>query len=313
MVNGLGAALMVYLIWMRGWPVLLFALAGLLISVFYVAPPIRLKHIGLGELGVLLVWGPLMIGGVYYVAAGDLPAWVWGASLPYALLTTTVLIGKHVDKHDQDKARGIRTLPVLLGPGISRALNVSLMVLFYGLVVGLVLLRWASPWILISFLVLGRLVRVIRIYREPNPAQPPPDYPVWPLWYVSAAFWHNKLAGALFVAGADCAARPAAAVLGALADQCGEWKRLGAVPFGTAPLCSGDNVSAGNPDSTLAQSMQSDGRCREASSERGDPCACRTCAETRKAGYALFQIGSESYSPLKSGVRFSRKALTPSR
>jgi len=201
LVNAVDAALMVYLISMRGWPVLLFALAGLFISVFYVAPPIRLKHIGLGELGVLLVWGPLMIGGVYYVAAGEVPSWVWGAALPYALLTTTVLIGKHVDKLDQDKARGIRTLPVVLGGEVSRGLNVALMVLFYVLVVGLVLLRWASPWILLSFLALGRLVRVMRIYREPKPAQPPPNYPVWPLWYVSAAFWHNKLAGALFVLG----------------------------------------------------------------------------------------------------------------
>ena len=28
---------------------------------------------------------------------------------------TTVLIGKHVDKYEQDARRGIRTLPVILG------------------------------------------------------------------------------------------------------------------------------------------------------------------------------------------------------
>ena len=38
--------------------------------VFYVAPPIKLKHHGLGEPGVFVVWGPLMIGGTYYVTAG---------------------------------------------------------------------------------------------------------------------------------------------------------------------------------------------------------------------------------------------------
>ena len=47
--------------------------AGLFISVFYVAPPLRLKHRGLGELGVLIVWAPLMIGGSYFVAAGTMP------------------------------------------------------------------------------------------------------------------------------------------------------------------------------------------------------------------------------------------------
>ena len=61
-----------------------FALAGLFISVFYVAPPLKLKHHGLGEPGVFVVWGPLMIGGTYYVTAGTLPPWVWVATLPYA-------------------------------------------------------------------------------------------------------------------------------------------------------------------------------------------------------------------------------------
>ena len=57
----------------RGWPVAAFALAGLFISVFYVAPPLKLKHHGLGEPGVFLVWGPLMTGGTYFVTAGSIP------------------------------------------------------------------------------------------------------------------------------------------------------------------------------------------------------------------------------------------------
>jgi 1,4-dihydroxy-2-naphthoate octaprenyltransferase len=93
LINLIDAAIMVYLIAMRGWLVLLFALAGLFISVFYVAPPIRLKKIGLGEMGVVLVWGPLMTGGTYFVTTGQIPAWALLASLPYALLVGTVLIG----------------------------------------------------------------------------------------------------------------------------------------------------------------------------------------------------------------------------
>jgi 1,4-dihydroxy-2-naphthoate octaprenyltransferase len=48
---------------------------------------------------------------------------------------------------------------------------------------------------------LPRLVRVLRVYRKPRPAEPPENFPVWPLWYVAAAFYHNKLAGGLFVLG----------------------------------------------------------------------------------------------------------------
>src|SRR5205814_2042800 len=133
----------------RGWPVAAFALAGLFVSVFYVAPPLKLKHHGLGEPGVFVVWGPLMIGGTYYVTAGALPAWVWLASVPYALAVTTVLIGKHVDKYEQDKARGIHTLPVLLGRELSLRLNQAAMVAFYAIVLGLVVSGYLGVGVLI--------------------------------------------------------------------------------------------------------------------------------------------------------------------
>src|SRR5438132_1933896 len=185
----------------QGWPVAAFALAGLFISVFYVAPPLKLKHHGLGEPGVFLVWGPLMIGGTYYVTAGALPAWVWLASVPYALAVTTVLIGKHVDKYEQDEARGIHTLPVLLGKDFSLRLNQGAMVAFYAIVLGLVVSGYLGVGVLIVAAALPRLRQVLRAYSQPKPAAPPPGYRVWPLWYVSLAFYHNKLAGRLFVLG----------------------------------------------------------------------------------------------------------------
>lgn len=201
LVNALDALIALYLTALRGWPILAFAAAGLFISVFYVAPPIRLKRIGLGELGVFLVWGPLMIGGTFYATAGTLPPWVWIASLPYAMLVATVLIGKHIDKLEQDRARGIRTLPVLLGEPLARALNAGLMIAFYGVVLGLTLARVVGPWVLLTLFGLPRLIEVLRTYARPRPAAPPPGYPVWPLWYVSWAFVFNRRAGALFLAG----------------------------------------------------------------------------------------------------------------
>src|SRR3989454_4134592 len=152
----------------RGWPVAAFALAGLFVSVFYVAPPLRLKHHGLGEPGVFLVWGPLMIGGTYYVTAGALPAWVWLATVPYAITVTSVLIGKHIDKYEQDSARGIRTLPVLLGKQVSLRLNQVLMVAFYPIVVALVLSGSVGVGVLLVAAALPRLVQVLKAYSQPK-------------------------------------------------------------------------------------------------------------------------------------------------
>jgi 1,4-dihydroxy-2-naphthoate octaprenyltransferase len=200
--NAIDAAIMIYLLLQTGWLVLVFALLGLFVSVFYVAPPIKLKHRGLGEPGVFVVWGPLMIGGTYFVTAGELPPLgVWLASIPYALVVTTVLIGKHIDKLEADREKGIRTLPVILGEKASLWLNSGLMISYYLLTFGLVFAGVLGVWVLLILLALPRLFEVLKIYRDPRPAEPPEDYPVWPLWFVSAAFYHNKLAGGMFVAG----------------------------------------------------------------------------------------------------------------
>lgn len=52
------------------------------------------------------------------------------ASLPYGLLCTTVLMGKHIDKIGYDEPLGIRTLPVLLGETCARTVTLAMMVGF---------------------------------------------------------------------------------------------------------------------------------------------------------------------------------------
>lgn len=202
LVNLIDAAIMIVLALRTSWVVVLFALLGLFISVFYVAPPLKFKHHGLGEPSVFLIWGPLMIGGSYYVTAGTLPtAGMWLASIPFALIVTTVLIGKHIDKLEADKKKGIHTIPVIIGERASLWANSTLMIAYYLVIAALVINGTLSVWVSLVVLAIPRLVRVLKIYGETKPAEPPENYPVWPLWYVAAAFYHNKLAGGLFVVG----------------------------------------------------------------------------------------------------------------
>src|SRR4051794_40861426 len=199
--NAIDLAIMLYLTWVRGPLVIGFALAGLFISVFYVAPPIRLKHHGLGEPGVFIVWGPLMTVGTFFVATGSIPAWVWIASLPYAILVTTVLFGKHIDKIEADTKKGVRTLPVILGERRARAVARAMMIAFYPIVIGAALVGWIGPWIALVVLGIPRLISTLRTFRSPRPETPPHSYVGWPLWFVGAAFVHTRRAGGLLVLG----------------------------------------------------------------------------------------------------------------
>jgi 1,4-dihydroxy-2-naphthoate octaprenyltransferase len=70
---------------------------------------------GPGRTEVFLIWGPLMIGGTYFVTTDTISWPVIVASLPYAILVMTVLMGKHLDKFESDRDKGIHTLPVVLG------------------------------------------------------------------------------------------------------------------------------------------------------------------------------------------------------
>jgi 1,4-dihydroxy-2-naphthoate octaprenyltransferase len=205
-VNVADLAIMLVLFAARGWPVIALGLAGFLLSAAYTAPPLRLKKRGLGELDVLAVWGPLMVGGTYYSAVGELPWQVIAASIPYGLLCTAVLMGKHIDKIPWDEPLGIRTLPVMLGERRSRALTQGLMAGYYVAVVACVI-AGALPWpALLTFGAVPVLVKAWKPFTEPRPDRPPARFPIWPLWFAAVAFLHTRRAGLLLVLGLAVAA-----------------------------------------------------------------------------------------------------------
>jgi 1,4-dihydroxy-2-naphthoate octaprenyltransferase len=189
-----------YLVYLRGSLAWILLGLGAFFVLFYTWP---LKYIGLGEVTVLLVWGPLMIGGGYFVITGQ---WDWNvviASLPYTLGVTTVIFGKHIDKYGEDKVKHIHTLPVIIGERAARYSVVSMMVLQYLSVLYLVLTGFFTPIVLIVVFALPLFRTVLAVYRQPKPAGPPADYPpdAWPLWFVSFAFINNRRFGLLYLAG----------------------------------------------------------------------------------------------------------------
>lgn len=190
-----GAALIYY----RGGLTWVLMAIGAFFVLFYTFP---LKYIGLGEVSLLLVWGPLMVGGGYYVFTGE---WHWNvvlAGLSHSLGVTAALFGKHTDKLDMDAEMHIRTLPVLLGESLARYTTLFVIVLQYVIVVYLVIAGFFTPLMLLVFLSLPMFFRtVVPMYRHPRPTERPEDYPadVWPLWFVASAFAFSRRFGILFL------------------------------------------------------------------------------------------------------------------
>lgn len=197
---GLGIALMAY----KQWDATILLLIGLgaFFVLFYTWP---LKYIAMGEIAVLLVWGPLMIGGGYYVMSQQ---WDWNvvwASLPYVLGVTTVIFGKHIDKREVDLAKKIYTLPVILGEKLSRYAVLGMMFLSYILVIALIATRYFTPVMLIVIFAIPSLKSVYPAFLQPRPETRPEGFPEgnggWPLYFAPLAFTNNRSFGGLFMLG----------------------------------------------------------------------------------------------------------------
>jgi 1,4-dihydroxy-2-naphthoate octaprenyltransferase len=156
------AAIGVGLILVRGWPVAVLGLLGLVGGFGYTAPPLQYKFHALGLPLVFLLMGPLMVGGAYYVITGELswPALV--VSLPVGLLVTAILHGNEWRDVSDDARAGIATLSIRTGRQVAHLLYLSLVVGAYLALALAVAAGALPPPSLLAMLSLPLLVRAIR-------------------------------------------------------------------------------------------------------------------------------------------------------
>jgi 1,4-dihydroxy-2-naphthoate octaprenyltransferase len=184
-----------YLAATGGRLILLLLILGFILDVFYVYP---IKLIGLGELSIAAVWGPLMIGGGYYVLTDE---WSWSIalfSLSYSFSVMEVLLGRHLDKIEADRSRKIHTLPALLGERSTRQLIFCLALLQYLIVIYYIGVGFFSPAMLVVLLAAFiTLPMLSRAYLQPKPASLPDGYPeaAWYMWFIAPALINNFIYG----------------------------------------------------------------------------------------------------------------------
>jgi len=188
------------LLWHTGPEILLPLIAGAFFLLFYTWP---LKRWGLGEVAVLLVWGPLMVCGSLLVAGGSVDTGTIAAGFLFGVGPTLVIFGKHIDKLEFDAAKGVATLPVRLGEARARRWVVAMTVAQYPLAL-LLVFTGALPWpVLLMLASVPSAWRLIRMHRAPRPTACPADWPedTWPLWFVAGAFVHARETALLMLAG----------------------------------------------------------------------------------------------------------------
>jgi 1,4-dihydroxy-2-naphthoate octaprenyltransferase len=112
---GVAAICGVFLLLMRGTPVLLFGLAGVALGVLYSLGPAKLSSLGLGEAAVAVAFGVLPVSGAAWLQGASLDSSLLLFSIPISIWVAAILLINGVPDIDPDEATGKHTLPVRLG------------------------------------------------------------------------------------------------------------------------------------------------------------------------------------------------------
>ena len=111
-----GAALLgLYLIFQGGWPIMVVGVLSILSGILYTAGPFPLGYVGLGDVFVLLFFGPVAVGGTYYLQTHSINRIAVLAGLGPGLISTAILAVNNLRDRLTDKTAGKKTLVVRLG------------------------------------------------------------------------------------------------------------------------------------------------------------------------------------------------------
>ena len=104
-----------YLMWRGGWPIILIGAASLACAMWYTGGRYSLAYLGLGDLFVLVFFGPVAVGGTYYVQTLTINAAVVIAGFGPGLLAAAILLVNNIRDVEEDRRSNKKTLVVRLG------------------------------------------------------------------------------------------------------------------------------------------------------------------------------------------------------
>ncbi len=160
---GIAAAAGIYLVALRGWPVLMVGLASFAAALAYTASPLRLGYRGLGDLFVFLFFGVVAVVGSDYVQTGSVRAVALAASVPVGLLAAAILVLNNLRDIETDRAAGKRTLAVRLGARATRAQYVCCLAVAVAAPAAMRLAGLLGSWFWLPWLTLPTMVGLVRV------------------------------------------------------------------------------------------------------------------------------------------------------
>jgi 1,4-dihydroxy-2-naphthoate octaprenyltransferase len=121
----------------------------------------------LGELAVFMVWGPLMVGGSYYVLTGSVDFAPMLVSAPIGLLVALVLLANNLRDVEYDREVGVETIVRSKAQGLN--LYKGLLLVIYASTIALVAAGLLSPLSLITLYTVREAKGIVAVFEKEVP------------------------------------------------------------------------------------------------------------------------------------------------
>jgi 1,4-dihydroxy-2-naphthoate octaprenyltransferase len=148
----------VYLIIQGGWVIAALLALALVLAVAYTAGPLPLAYVGLGDLFVLVFFGPVAVAATHYLQTGSLSSIAFLAGMGPGLISCAILSANNLRDVEEDRVAGKKTLVVRFGSLFGKfeyltALALSVVIPFF-----------AAPGHPFIFLLLAALIPMVSLF-----------------------------------------------------------------------------------------------------------------------------------------------------
>lgn len=204
---------------MRGWPILIIVIIAVVLGASYSADPLRLSYRGFGELDIGLIFGPLLMMGVYYAACGQFSWNLVAPAISMGLLVTNILYVHSVLDIEADLRAQKNTLAAVLKTDRNRLVAAWLIIFVPYMITAVMAVltgvlplvenlvaaagedlisSMSSAWNLLYLLVFATLPWAIKLFRSMREFVKDPSSEVtFKGWYGPMKNWENIVAGKL--------------------------------------------------------------------------------------------------------------------
>jgi 1,4-dihydroxy-2-naphthoate octaprenyltransferase len=157
----LGSILGLFLVGLRGLPLLAIGVAAVVGGLLYAGWPLYVSSRLVEDAAVFIALGPLLVLGTFAALTGDIQVAPFLVSLPLGCLAASILHASHLQTFAVDVTTGVRTLPVILGWQSAQRLFYAQVGLPYVLVALLILTSVLPGWSWLTFLSLPLVGRSV--------------------------------------------------------------------------------------------------------------------------------------------------------